>query len=582
MDFKTGALRKEAVRVKLQDQPFQILTILLERPGEVVTREELRQRIWPADTFVDFDQGLNNAVKRLREALGDSAETRQFIETIPRRGYRFIASVRNERRQITSLAVLPLENLDHNPENEYFADGLTEALITSLAKISALRVASRTSAMRFKGVRDKSLREIAGELGVEGLVEGTVLRSGERVRISAQLIDASTDQHVWAESYDNDLRDVLALQSEVARAIANEVQAKLTQHDREKLARVRPVNPEAYEAYLKGRHHWNKRTPAGVKRGAEYFQEAIKKDATYSAAYAGLADAAGIAGFWGVVCPEEGCRRGKAAAVKALEIEETAEAHASLGWSILHYDFDYSSAVREFQRAIALNPVYATAHQWYGQCLTYMGCFEKANVETTHALELDPLSLIIHTSHAAVFWAARNWDRAIELCHKALEFDPNFAVLHWLLAHVYQGKGAFDEAILERLTAVELWGGSPFAVAELGGTYAAAGKATETREILGRLHSFSTSQYVSAHAFALMHAGLRETDEAMFWLEKAYQERSAILAWIKVDPRLDPVRDDPRFHELLSRMKVPSHPPVDLIDGRWSDVAWGAFRGIRS
>jgi len=562
LDVLAAELRKQGAKIKLQEQPFQVLEILLQSPGRIVTREELQQKIWPSDTFVDFDHGLYNAIKRLREALGDNAERPQYIETVPRRGYRFIGSVRAvaELRGggIRSIAVLPLENLSGDPEQEYFADGLTEALITSLANIRALRVISRTTAMQYKKVR-RSLPKIAHELGVEEIVEGTVMRSGNRVRISAQLINASTDTHLWAESYDRDLRDILALQSEVARAIAGEIQITLTPREEAQLGRTRPVNREAYEAYLKGRYYWNRRTPEGVKKGAEYFLQAIERDPTYAGAYAGLADSAGVAGFWGVVCPEDGCGKGKVAARKALMIEETAEAHASLGWSVLHYDFDYLSAIREFQWAIALNPNYATAHQWYGQCLTYMGCFEEATVETSYALELDPLSLIIHTGHAAIFWVSRKWDHAIELCNKGLELDPNFAVLHWLLAHVYQGACAYDEAILERQRAVELFGGgSPFAVAELGGTYAAAGKTTEARQILKALHDLSKSQYVSAHAFALIHTGLREIDEAFLWLDKAYQERSAILAWIKVDPRLDPLRSDPRFESLLQRMNLPT------------------------
>jgi len=258
VDLHAGELRKGGIRIKLQEQPFRLLQMLLERPGEIVSRDELRSRIWPADTFVDFDQGLNNAIKRLREALSESAETPRFIETIPRRGYRFIGEPRGDRR-IESLAVLPLENLSGDPEQEYFADGLTEALISRLAKIRLLRVVSRTTAMHYKGVR-RPLSEIAQDLQVDAVVEGTVLRSGTRVRISAQLIEARTDTHLWAESYDEDLRDVLELQSDVAWAIAREIQVKLTPEEKAQLERAHPVDREAYEAYLRGRYHWNKRS----------------------------------------------------------------------------------------------------------------------------------------------------------------------------------------------------------------------------------------------------------------------------------------------------------------------------------
>jgi TolB-like protein len=299
-DFRAGEIRKRGVKIRLQEQPLQILQLLLQHPGEVVTREELRQKIWPGDTFVDFEQGLYNAVKRLRDALKDSAEKPRFIETLSRHGYRFIGTVLESVRRFESLAVLPLENLSRDPEQDYFAEGLTETLITTLAKIGKLRVPSRTSIMQYKGVR-KPLPEIARELGVDAIVEGTVLRANDRVRITAQLIDAARESHLWAETYEQDLRDVLALQSELAKAIAREVQIKLTPEEKTLLAQARPVNPEAYEVYLKGRYCWNRRTGDTLRKGAEYFQQAIEKDPTYAAAYAGLADCFSAIGFWGFV-----------------------------------------------------------------------------------------------------------------------------------------------------------------------------------------------------------------------------------------------------------------------------------------
>jgi TolB-like protein/Tfp pilus assembly protein PilF len=558
LNFTTGELRKQGVKIKLQEQPCQILQILLQSQGEIVTREELQQKIWTCDTYVDFDHGLYNAIKRLREALGDSAESPRFIETVPRRGYRFIGLVEDRHAGgIKSLAVLPLANLSADPEQEYFVDGLTEALITNLAKISALRVASRTSAMQYKSIANKSVREIARELGIDGIVEGTVLRSGDRVRISAQLINAVTDTHLWAEEYERDLRDILALQAEVARAVAAEIQAKLTPREQEQLARVRPVNPEAYEAYLKGRSYWNKRTPAGVNKGTEYFHQAVEKDPTYAAAYAGLADCGGVAGFWGFVSPAEGCRRAKAAALKALEIEETAEAHASLGWAIIHYDFDTFSAEKEFQRAIELNPHYASAHQWYAHLLGYMKRWDEFLQEGTQARKLDPLSGIINVSYTGYFLFNHQWDRAIDHCLKALEFDPNFMPLRWMLANAYEGREMHEEAIRERKWAVEHTDGAPIFLAELAGSYASAGKGDEATRILEQLNEVSKQRYVSAYSLALVHAALKDTDEAFHWLDKAYSERSARLALVKIDPRLDYLRSDSRFQDLLRRMKFP-------------------------
>src|SRR5207248_3346578 len=296
VDLRVGELRKRGVKVKLQDQPFLILQVLLEHSGEVVTREQLREKIWPSDTFVDFDQGLNNAIKRLRESLSDSPENPRFIETVPRHGYRFIGNLGVTPGGIKSLAVLPLENLSRDPEQEYFAEGLTEALITTLAKIGELRVVSRTSAMLYKGVR-KPLREIARELEVDAIVEGTVLRVGRRVRITAQLIDAPKETHLWAESYERDLRDVLTLQSEVAKAIAREVRVKIAPQEQANLAQPQPVDPEAYEAHLKGRYHWNRRSGEALPKAVQYFQQAIAKDPTYAAAYSGLADCLSVLGY---------------------------------------------------------------------------------------------------------------------------------------------------------------------------------------------------------------------------------------------------------------------------------------------
>ena len=553
LDLRAGELRKQGGKLKLQEQPFQVLQILLQCPGRTVTRDELQQKIWPSDTFVDFDHGLYNAIKRLREALGDSAETPQYVETVARRGYRFIGEIDCEGSQPRSVAVLPLENLSGDPEQEYFADGLTESLITNLAKISALRVISRTTSMHYKKTR-RPVSEVARELAVDKIVEGTVQRSRGKVRISIQLIEAGTDTHLWAESYDRDLRDILVLQSELAYAIAKEIQAKVTPRDQETLARTRLVNPEAFEAYLKGRYHWNKRTPTGVKKGGEYFQQAISKDLTYAAAHAGLADSAGLAGFWGFVSPEQGCLKAKISARKSLEIEETAEAHASLGWAILHYDYDYSSAEKEFQRAIALNPRYATAHQWYAHCHGYVLRFDQCLAEATRALKLEPLSMIINTTYAGCFWLTRQWDHAIEHCHKGLELDPDFAAMRWMLANVYQGKGMYEEAICERKKAIDLAGGAPLFIAELADTYAVAGQKDKAVEIMQELQELSKQRYVTAYWMALIHAGLREKDEAFSWLETAYRERSAQLAWAKVDPRLEYLHSDQRFKRLLRHM----------------------------
>jgi len=556
-DLRSGELRKQGVRIRLPEQPFQVLAILLEHPGEVVTRESLQKRLWPDGTFVDFEQGLNAAVKRLREALDDSAETPRLIETLPRRGYRFIGSLAAKPGRIESLAVLPLENLSGDAEQDYFAEGMTEALITSLAKIGALRVVSRTSVMQYKGVR-KSLRDIALELQVDGVVEGTVQRSGERLRISAQLIHAPTDTHLWAESYDRDLRDVLALQSEVSRAIAREVQIKLTPLDQARIAQAHPVDPEAYDAYLKGRYHWNRRRGEGLQPAVQYFEQAIAKDPAYGAAYAGLADCLTVLGWSSFVAPDEGCGRAIGLARKALEMDRSlAEGHASLAMATANYEYDFVSAEREFERSIELNPRYATAHHWFGMYLALMGRYEESYAEVKRAVRLDPHSLMIRWTLGFACWCARRYDQAIEQYEKVLELDPNFVWAQQGMASTFREKSMHERAIAAAQRTVELSPGAPTFVGFLGLAYAAAGHRDETQNILQQLQELSKQRYVTPYLVAQIHASLGETDEAFRWLEIGYRERAAWMVLLKIDSRFDGLRSDPRFQDLLRRMNFP-------------------------
>jgi TolB-like protein/Flp pilus assembly protein TadD len=554
LDLHAGELHKQGVKIKLQEQPFQILAMLLEHPGEVVTREQLRARLWPSDTFVDFDHSLNKAINKLREALGDSAENPHFIETLAKRGYRFMRDLQGNPGQIRSLLVLPLENLSRDPEQEYFADGLTEELITKLARISALRVLSRTTAMHYKGVR-KPLPEIARELQVEGVVEGTVLRSGEQVRISAQLIHAPSDTHLWANSYERDLRNVLTLQSEVAQAIAREVQVKLTPQEQAQFAQVHPVDPEAYEAYLKGRYHWNKRSREGHGKAIQYFQQAITKDPGYAAAYSGLADARSIMGLWGLVPPEEGCGRAKGLALRALEMNGSlAEAHTSLAWATMHYDYEFLAAEREFERSLELNPRYAMAHHMFGFCLAMMGRYEEGYTELQRALRLEPHWSNIHFGSAFVYWSGRRYDQAIDRCQKALELDPSSVQALGWLGLSYAGNLMFEPAIAALRKAVDLSQGAPVPVAFLGESYAAARRCAEARNILQEL---SKQRHVPAYSVSRIYAALGERDEALRWLETAYRERGEWLVLLKVDPRFDALRSDPQFQDLMMRMNFP-------------------------
>jgi TolB-like protein/Flp pilus assembly protein TadD len=556
-DFRSGELRKQGVKVKLQDQPLQVLQVLLQHPGQVVTREELRTIIWPSDTFVDFDVGINNAIKRLREALGDSAETPRFIETLSRRGYRFIETISASPRKFESLAVLPLENLSRDPEQEYFAEGLTEALITTLAKIGELRVVSRTSVMQYKGVH-KPLPEIARELGVDAIVEGTVLRAGHRVRITAQLIDAPKETHLWAESYERGLRDVLTLQSDVAQAIAREVQVKLTPQEQAHFAQVRPVDADAYEAYLKGRYHWNRHSAEGFGKAVQYFQEAIAKDPTYAAAYTGLADCFSILGIWGLVPPDEGCGKAKVLALQSLELDPSlAEAHVSLAWATMFYDYDFVAAEREFERSIELNPRNATAHHFFGFYLGLMGRYEEGYTELKRAIRLDPHSGVIHCSLGFVYSTARRYEQAIEQLEKALELDPGMAGAQGVLGYTYLFKSMYEPAIAALRKGVELSQGASVFLASLGEAYAAAGSRAEAQKTLEQLTELSKQRYVMPYPVARIYTALGKKDEALRWLETAYRERAALMVFLKIDPRLDDLRSEPRFQDLLRRMNFP-------------------------
>ncbi len=634
VDLRAGELRKHGLKVKLQEQPFEVLAMLLEHPGEVVMREELRQKLWPKDTFVDFDVGLNTVIKKLRHALGDSAETPRFVETLPRRGYRFIAPTNEPSYEssrdsaipragpatvdkqavapseqetaepaslgarrgwrnpwiiavaltallagfvldvgglrkrlveglapapIQSIAVLPLENLSGDASQEYFADGVTDALTTELAQIRALRVVSRTSVMRYKGTK-KPLPEIARELNVDAVVEGAVVRSGERVRLTAQLIHARTDRHLWAESYERDLRDTVTLQSEVARAVANKIRVQVTPQEQTHLAQTRSVNTEAYTAYLMGRYFWNQRTEEKLRKAIEYFEDAIKKDVNFAPAYSGLADSYGLFGFsqYAALPPGEAERRAEAAARKALELDDTlAEAHTALG-SIQHRSkWNWVEAEREFRRAVELNPNYSPAYQFYALCLSSVGRQQEALAAIRRALELEPASPIMNAAAARQLIFARQYDVAIEQLQKALELEPNFMVAHVRLGLVYEQKGMYQNAVAELNQARTPSKDNPLVIAALGHAYALSGNRKRAQELLAELKQLSKKRYVSGYDMAVIYSGLREPDQAFAWLEKAYQDREGSLVYLKVEPWLDPIRSDRRFPELVRRVGLP-------------------------
>lgn len=508
VDLRAGELRKQGVRIRLSGQPFQVLAVLLEKPGVVVTREELQKQLWPGDTFVDFDHGLNKAINKLRTALGDSAENPRFVQTVAR-GYRFLAEVRdiesfsvrsldttpqpninpaitdplsvvthltesqrsrwhiqwripaalallviaafiawkwsqssNRLPAIRSLAVLPFESLSNDTSQDFFADGMTDQLITDLGQIGALRVISRTSAMGYKRT-NKPLPQIARELNVDAVVEGTVLRSGDRVRITAQLIEATADKHLWAQSYEGELRETLSLQNQVAQAVAEQVRIKLKPQEQAALKSIKPVSPDAYVSYLKGRYFWNRRNADSLNAALAYFNQAIEQDPTYARAYSGLADTYALLGDWqyAVMTPKAALPKAKAAALKALELDNSlGEAHTSLAFCLRSFDWNLDAAEKEFQKAIELNPGYATAHHWYAWHLAIRHRYEEAIAEMKTALSLDPLSLVINADLAELLEIAHQYDESVRQSEKTIEMDPHFGLAHNHLAQAYWDK----------------------------------------------------------------------------------------------------------------------------------------------
>ncbi len=461
------------------------------------------------------------------------------------------------RKRIRALVVLPLMNLSRDPEQEYFADGMTDALITDLAKIRAFRVISRTSAMRYKAT-DKPLPEIAEELNVDAVVEGSVLRVGERVRITAQLIHAATDEHLWAESYERDLHDVLALQAELARAIAHEIKAKLTRQEKGRLMTRRTVNPAAHEAYMKGRYFWNQRGP-GLKKSIKFFERALAEDGNYAPAYAGLADAYALLGFYGYFAPREVMPKAKEAARKASELDPNlAEAHASLGFVCTIFDWDWATAEKEFQRAFKLNPSWSPARYWHTNLLMMRGQFEEAIAEVRHGLEYDPLSVYMQCHLGIVLLFSRRYAEASEQFRKALELDPNFFIARASLGVTYYSQSRLEDSIRELQRAVESSDRNQWPLAWLGVVYAGSGNWRRAGETVTELEQRRHKEYISALHIAEIYAHLGQKDKAFEWLEKAYEERSSLLYLLEWLPSLpvDKLRGEPTFEDLLRRIGV--------------------------
>lgn len=603
LDLQQGELRRSGVRLPLQGQPLQILELLLLSPKQLVSREQFRQTLWPNGTFVDFDDGLNSGMRRLRQVLGDDADQPRFIQTLPRRGYRFLADVhavedvnhvlattgtgelaapptgkkrknvpilvgvgialavvaiagatlQHYRRRagpvVHSIAVIPLVNLSHDPDQEYFADGMTDELITDLAKIKSLRVISHSSVLQYAGTR-KPLPQIARELGVDVVVEGSVLRFGDRVRIRAQLLDAHADRHIWADSYDRDLHDVIAVQNEIAREIAGQIRAQLTPEEQANLAVAAPRVPEAYEYYFRSRFFINnRRTIDGLRKSVEYSHRAVQADPNYSLAYAGLAHSLISLSFNNGMSPKEAMPQAEAAAKQALQLDPSlSQAHVALGWIRTAYDWDWEGAERETQRALDLDANNPDAHRVRAHYLQAIGRTSEAIEEERRSLELDPFSVWENRNLGRALLFERRYDEAIAQFQKAAEMDPHSAVIFKWIAWSYEQKGMEREAVRFDLRDQVNSGLSLENAKILEEGLSTSGPKHYWEELLQvKLRIPETEVF----ELARINAHLGRKEKAFAWLKVACQQRVAWMTWVKVDPTLDPLRADPQFADVL-------------------------------
>ncbi|HET7107231.1 MAG TPA: winged helix-turn-helix domain-containing protein [Candidatus Acidoferrum sp.] len=603
-------LTRAGHRLRLERKPMELLILLAENQGHLLRREEIVEKIWGKDLFFDAENGINNAIRKIRSALNDNAEHPFFVETSLGKGYRFIAPVerisdpsgspvpgnhvlpqklplfRSWRAwapvmglaallaaafafnfagvrsrifataapPIHSIAILPLENLSGDPNQEYLADGMTDALITSLAQVSSLRVISRTSAMHYKGSR-QPLPEIAKELSVDAVIEGSVTRSGNHLRITAQLLEARSDRHLWAKTYDRDMREIIPLQQDLADSIVSEIQPKLRPQGSASVSRKRQVDPEAYDTYLQGMYFWHKFNQAGNRRAVEYFERSVRKDPSFALGYAGLSNAYYELAYYGR--PIDIMPKAKEAAEKALRLDDTVgEAHGALGWVKWNYDWDWPGAETEFRRAIQLNPGHSISHGMYGNFLDSMGRFEEAAREFQIAQELDPVALIVIRNTADHFRCMRLYDRAIAEDQRALEMDPSFADAHENLAFAYANKGMHEESIKE-MEQLAISDGEHDLAEAMKIAYARGGYQGALKS---RLKYYKDRRKAGSHVNfwdeAFTHTQLGNRDLALQALEKAYDEREDITD-LAVNPSWDSIRPDPRFQDLVRRIGIP-------------------------
>jgi TolB-like protein/Flp pilus assembly protein TadD len=564
-DFKSGELHKQGRRVRLSGQPAQILALLLQRPGELVTREELRQALWPANTHVNFDQSLNATVKRLRHALGDSPENPIFIETKARRGYRFIAPASASGQPaapsarlahaVSSIAVLPFENATADPDADYLVDGLTEATINALSRLPSLRVLARSTVFRYRG-KTVDCRALGRKLSVGAVLLGRVSQRGDQLMIGTELVEVPSGWLIWGEQFSHNLSDILVIEAEISAKIYEKLNSELAGKATAPAATPRRTeSTEAYHDYLKGRYHWNKLSAEGLKRSVDYFGQALQKDTGFALAHAGLADCYYHMGFIGMVPPAEAMPKARESATKAIEIDgDLAEAHVSLANILKVYDHDWLAAERLYRQALQLNPNYVHAYRGYAALLAATGRFEESTPQIRCAQELDPLSVVVGTDLAWNLFIAREYGHSIEQALRLTHFEPEHPAVQHILGLASEQEGRFEEArsALERSLA-----GSHDHVsglAALGHLFGTAGRQEEALGMLDRLNEAAARGYVAPFWHSILYAGLGDVDAAIAHLERSCAQSDVWLVWLNTDPRLDHLRADPRFQQLLRRV----------------------------
>jgi TolB-like protein/DNA-binding winged helix-turn-helix (wHTH) protein len=626
LDACTYQLRRSGRRLKLERIPTELLLLLIEQRGQIVTRGQIVERIWGTGVFLDTDNSINAAIRKIRHVLKDDPEQPRFVQTVTGRGYRFIAPVRQAgvaqaRLNVVSLpaapadsavsagalpdrvvssyrvrplvfavalcavlivalgsylqwsrsrvhpqpaggrlmlAVLPFQNLTGDPGQDYFSDGLTEEMITRLGNLDPqhLGVIARTSVMHYKNSSEK-LDQIGRELGVQYVLEGSIRRDAEKVRITAQLIQAKDQTHLWSRQYDRELSHLLSLEAEIARETADEIQTTLgggRSTDEASQPSLSPQNYEAYDLYLKGQYFFNQRTVAGFRRAIDYFQQATVKDPNYARAYAGLADSYALIGGYSMAPQTEFMPKARAAALRAVELDPSLpEAHTALALTVQNYDWDWQTAEKEFRRAIELDPNYATAHHWYAEHLMWRGRFEEAFRESERARQLDPLSLIIAADYGAILHFSGQYDRAIAQLRTVREMDPDYPH-SGMIMRPYERKEMFAEILAETEKARKTTGDAPWICSEEAYVYGRTGQVPQARLALARLEKWNRRRPVDPAAFVSPYVALGDRDQAFLWLDKAYAQHSNAMTWLKVDPVYDPLRNDPRFQDLLRRV----------------------------